>query len=69
MELTHLNLPVKLDIIRDIKVKCEVEKVANTFVMHGVKTFKDDDRGWLDGLWGIKGAVPIRQQNEEKGTV
>lgn len=45
-----LNLPVKLDIVRDIKADGEVKKVANTFITHGAKTLKDDDGCGLDGF-------------------
>jgi len=52
-----LDLPVELDIIGDVKVEGEVKKVANTIVVHRVKTFEDDDRGRFDLLGGVKSSV------------
>lgn len=54
-----LDLPVQLDLIGDVKVKGEVEKITNTIVVHGVKTFENDDGGWFDGLGGVKGSVDV----------
>jgi hypothetical protein len=54
-----LDLPVKLDIIRDIKVKGEVKQVTDTIVVHGVKTLEDDDRGGFDGLGSVKSSVDV----------
>ena len=54
-----LDLPVELDLIGDIKVKGEVKKVTDTFVVHRVKTFEDDDRGRLDLLRSVKSSVDV----------
>mmetsp|Transcript_7522 Transcript_7522/g.10983 ORF Transcript_7522/g.10983 Transcript_7522/m.10983 type:complete len:406 (-) Transcript_7522:64-1281(-) len=54
-----LDLPVKLDIVGDIKVKGEVEKVTYTFIVHGVKSLEDDDWGGLNGLGGVEGSVNV----------
>mmetsp|Transcript_19235 Transcript_19235/g.28327 ORF Transcript_19235/g.28327 Transcript_19235/m.28327 type:complete len:227 (+) Transcript_19235:677-1357(+) len=54
-----LDLPVKLNIIRDIKVKGEVKKVTYALVVHGVKSLENDDRGGLNSLGGIKGSVYV----------
>eukprot|EP01083_Nonionella_stella_P176163 615695_1 len=54
-----LDLPVKLNIIRDIKVKGEIKKVTYALVVHGVKSLENDDRGGLNSLRGIKGSVYV----------
>ena len=54
-----LDLPVELDFIGDVKVEGEVKEVANTLVVHGVKTFEDDDGGGLDGFGGVEGSVNV----------
>ena len=54
-----LDLPVELDIIGDIKVEGEVNKVTDTFVMERVKTFEDDDGGRFDLLRSVKSSVDV----------
>jgi hypothetical protein len=61
-----LDLPVKLNFIRDVKVEGEVQKVTYTFVVHWVKTFEDDDWGWFDGFWGVKGSVAAKVKDYTK---
>lgn len=54
-----LDLPVKLDIGGNVKVKAEVKKFKNTGVVHGVKTLENDDRGGLDGFRSVKSTVDV----------
>jgi len=54
-----LDLPVELDIRRDVEVESKVEKVSDTGVVHRVQTFKDDDRSGNNFLRFIKGSVNV----------
>ena len=54
-----LDLPVELDLVGDVKVEGEVKKVANTVVVHGVKTFENDDRGGFNGLGSVEGSIDV----------
>ena len=54
-----LDLPVELNIGRDVKVKGEVDEFTNTVVNEGVKTFNDDNRSGGNLLRSIKGSVDV----------
>mmetsp|Transcript_9494 Transcript_9494/g.13236 ORF Transcript_9494/g.13236 Transcript_9494/m.13236 type:complete len:213 (-) Transcript_9494:64-702(-) len=54
-----LDLPVKLHIVTNVKVKSEVKKVTHTLVVHGVKTLKNDNRGRLHSFGSVKSSVHV----------
>ena len=54
-----LDLPVKLDLRRDVEVKSEVKEITNTFVVHGVETFENDDRGGFNGLGSVERSIDV----------
>eukprot|EP01083_Nonionella_stella_P051859 137708_1 len=54
-----LDLPVKLDIRTDVKVKGEINELADTLINEGVKSLNDDDGGGLNLLGGVKGSVDV----------
>ena len=54
-----LNLPGKLDVVRDVQVEAEVQQVAHSRVVHGVQALDDDNGGGLNGLRGVEGSVDV----------
>lgn len=54
-----LDLPRELDLVRDVEVDGEVKEVAHALVHERVQPLDDDDRGCLDLLGGVQGAVDV----------
>lgn len=54
-----LDLPVKLDIRGDIKVKAEVNKVSDTVIVEGVESLENDNGRGFNGLGGVKSSVDV----------
>ena len=50
---SHLDLPCKLDVIRDVKVDLEVNQVGNTLVNKGVEALNDQDLPGMMNAGGI----------------
>jgi hypothetical protein len=54
-----LDLPVELDIGRDIKVKGEVDEFADTVINEGVKSLNNDNGGGFNLLGSIKSSIDV----------
>jgi len=57
--LLSLRYRAHLDLIGDVEVEGKIEEIADTGVVHGVKTLNNDNGSGLNGLGGVEGSVDV----------